>query len=241
MKSYPDRGLHGRLVNELGGAIVSGQFAPGTTLDTENIASHYSASRTVVREALRVLAGKGLVDARPKKGTFVLDRSSWNLLDPDVLAWQFVLVDDPRTLERLHEVRLVVEPSAAALASQRRTDDDLIELTDAFQRIQHQHQDENEIADDDLRFHLGLLRATHNELIEQLTTLIGIGLSARDRFVHRHQLQLDDAIALHGDVLEAVQQQNPAAASDAMRRLLEAAAIDTMILRGKSSSNEGMR
>jgi DNA-binding transcriptional MocR family regulator len=67
-------------VNELGAAIVSGDLAAGETLDTEQLAADQQVSRTVVREAIRVLSGKGLVDARPKRGTFVLDRENWNLL-----------------------------------------------------------------------------------------------------------------------------------------------------------------
>lgn len=227
MKNYPDRGLHGRLVNELGTAIVSGELVPGYTLDPDKLASERGVSRTVVREAIRVLSGKGLVDARPKRGTFVLARSNWNLLDPDVLAWQFQLVEDPEVLERLHEVRLMVEPSASALAAERRTADDLVELREAFSHMSSGDLNPDQIAAEDIRFHVGLLRATHNELIQQLSTLVGIGLSARDRFVHTHDVPLEDAIGLHRAVLAAVEAGDAAAAERAMRNLVNAAGLDT--------------
>src|ERR1041384_698122 len=90
VRTYPRRGLHGAVVHDIGVRIVRGDLQPGDPLPTEEeLGSQLAVSRTVLREAVKVLAAKRLVDSRPKTGTRVLDRSDWNLLDPDVLAWQF--------------------------------------------------------------------------------------------------------------------------------------------------------
>ena len=176
--------------------IMSGRLEAGATVDTEELASSYDVSRTVVREALKVLAGKGLIDARPRRGTYVRERTNWNLLDPDVLRWQFDSVTDFSILEKLHEVRVMVEPAAAELAAQRRTPDDLAALFAAVDDMAIADATADAIADADLRFHLGLIAATHNELVEQLSIIIGIGLSARDQY-RAHPPGLDQARTRH--------------------------------------------
>ena len=226
MQQYPDRGLHGRLVNQLGSQIVNGRVPAGVVLDTEELASRSDVSRTVVRESLKVLTGKGLVDARPRRGTYVLERDHWNLLDPDVLRWQFETVGDAAVLDKLHEVRVMIEPAAAALAAQRRTDDDVAELAAALSEMDDADEHADAIAQADLRFHLGLIAATHNELVQQLSMVIGIGLSARDRFVHTHRISIKRSLGMHHDVAEAVRRGDPDAARAAMVALLESAAKD---------------
>ncbi|MGC5173080.1 FadR/GntR family transcriptional regulator [Microbacterium sp. DT81.1] len=223
MKRYPDRGLHGRVVDEFGSRIIGGELKVGEILDPEQIAANYEVSRTVVREAIKVLAGKGLIGARPGHGTFVRDRESWNLLDPDVLRWQFSRVTDAAMLQKLEEVRAMVEPSAAELAARRRTPEDLRNLFEALDAMGAPGAD---IAVHDERFHVGLLAATHNELIEQLSLLIGIGLTARDQFVHSTSISIERSLQMHRDVAEAVQASDPERARRAMLTLLAAAALD---------------
>ncbi len=113
---YPHRNLHGRIVHTLGRRILRGEIRPGDALEA---ASAMAASRTALREAIKVLAAKGLVEARPKVGTRVTPRESWNLLDPDVMAWQHDDALTPSFLRKLTEVRAVIEPQAAAFAAQR--------------------------------------------------------------------------------------------------------------------------
>lgn len=235
MKRYPDRGLHGRVVDELGLKILSGRLEAGAIVDTEELAAEYDVSRTVVREALKVLAGKGLIDARPRRGTFVRERMNWNLLDPDVLRWQFDSVTDLSILEKLHEVRVMVEPAAAQLAAIRRSDDDLVVLFAALDAMSKGSAEADEIEEADLQFHLGLIAATHNELIEQLSIIIGIGLSARDQFVHSHRVSIERGLEMHRQILLAVEQRDPVAARDRMVELLESAASDVRELQGAPS------
>ena len=114
--------IHGTIARQLGIAIMSGQYAPGEILEGEVLASEQLAvSRTAYREALRILAAKGLLDARPKVGTRINPRSQWNYLDTDVLEWIFESEPEPALLNALFELRDLMEPAAAALAAARRT------------------------------------------------------------------------------------------------------------------------
>src|SRR5688572_13187820 len=124
---YPRGGLHGQIVHDIGRRILSGEIRPGELLPTP-----LRASRTVLREAIKVLAAKGLVESRPKTGTRVRPPDSWNLLDPDVLAWQQEGMPQPAFLRKLTEVRFIVETAAAELAAQRARAPQLALLNAAF-------------------------------------------------------------------------------------------------------------
>lgn len=238
IKRYPDRGLHGRVVEDLGLSIMSGKLEAGATVDTEDLAASHDVSRTVVREALKVLAGKGLIDARPRRGTFVRERTHWSLLDPDVLRWQFDSVTDMAILEKLHEVRVMVEPAAAELAAARRTDVDLDILFAAVDAMAVADATASAIAEADIQFHLGLIAATHNELVEQLSIIIGIGLSARDQFVHNHRVSIKRGLEMHQDIALAVKNRDASGARSLMVSLLESAASDVRDLHGVPIANE---
>lgn len=226
MKRYPDRGLHGRIVEELGQTIVNGTIRSGETIDLEQAARKADVSRTVMREAIRVLGGKGLVDARPKRGTFVLHREKWHLLDPDVLRWQFMAGDDLMFLQSLHEVRMMIEPAAAHLAAQRATPEDIAELRDALENLRHAESSAESVVEPDLRFHVGIINATHNELVTQLGVVISTGLAARDRYVHSRPITLRDALDAHAKVLHAIEAGDAAEARAAMTKLVAAAGVD---------------
>src|SRR5579859_1569333 len=114
--------LHGTIARQVGIAILAGEYKPGDLLDSEIAASEqFAVSRTAYREAVRILAAKGLVDARPKVGTRINPQWKWNLLDPDVLDWTFESEPDLVLLDSLFELRNVVESAAAGFAAQRRS------------------------------------------------------------------------------------------------------------------------
>ncbi|MDP8912578.1 MAG: GntR family transcriptional regulator, partial [Pseudomonadota bacterium] len=120
------RRLHGAIAHKLGVAILSGEYGPGDTLSGEVAFSEaLDVSRSAYREAMQVLAAKGLVESRPKAGTRVLPRERWNLLDPDVLAWAFTGEPDIQLVRSLFELRAIIEPAAARLAAERRDRADL--------------------------------------------------------------------------------------------------------------------
>ena len=117
---YPTRGVHGRLVEQIGRRILGGELAPGAMLPREaELVRELGISRTAVREAIKVLAAKGLVESRQKLGMRVRPERAWNLLDPDVLAWQAASGPSPELIEHLVELRRMIEPAAARLAFYR--------------------------------------------------------------------------------------------------------------------------
>src|SRR5262249_36527084 len=148
-------------------------------VDVDELERRHGVSRTVVREAIRVLATKGLVDARPKRGTFVLDREQWNMLDPEVISWRYSGRPDAQFLQGLDEVRRIVEPAGARLAAIRRTEQDLELLRDALDEMTNA-DDIDAAVSADLRFHRTLVAATHNEILRHIEIVLDAALRARD-------------------------------------------------------------
>jgi GntR family transcriptional regulator, galactonate operon transcriptional repressor len=218
-------GLHGRVVERIGRGIANGQLEPGSVLVVGELERDFGASRTVVREALRVLGAKGMVDARPRRGTVVTPRDHWRLLDADVLRWRFETRVDARFLEELAELRSMVEPAVAGLAATRRTEDDLRVLRTALERLGDSGLVGEPVVAADLTFHRALLRASHNELVLEIEPVIEIGLRARDRLVHARR-DFADALPIHRAVLDAVEAGEREAAERAMLELLSRAASD---------------
>ena len=121
-ESKPKSNLHVKFARNIGERILLGEFMPGSLLPNEAAwGKAFGASRTVVREALKTLMAKGLIESRPKIGSRVLPRTNWNILDRDVLDWHHAAVDRHAFLQSTQEVRRLVEPGIAALAAQKRT------------------------------------------------------------------------------------------------------------------------
>jgi GntR family galactonate operon transcriptional repressor len=224
---YPRRGLHGQLVDSVGRAIVAGHYAPGEPLDVAALQAERDVSKTALREALRVLGGKGLVDARQKRGTIVAPAGAWNLLDPDVLRWQVAAQTGSGMLEALAEVREIVEPPAARLAAQRRTEADLAALEHALAAMIGSAADPVAHAAADVGFHRALLKASGNDLLGRIGAVFEAILRARDELVHRGGHHADFQ-APHEAVLAAIRERRPARAEEAMRQLLAKARSDAL-------------
>lgn len=219
------RTMHGRVVEWIGLRIVSGEFESGSQLPNEtDLAARLSVSRGAVREAVKALAAKGLVEPRPRIGTIVLARRRWNLMDRAVVGWHGRAADT-RFLHDLLELRLMVEPVAARFAAERADTAQLAALETAYAGMA-EHADALPAAEDafvaaDLAFHLTILRASGNQLVEQLGQLLETGL--------RHALEATShlpngvrtTLPLHHAVLVAVRGRRPIAAERAARKLLE--------------------
>ncbi|MET7276809.1 FadR/GntR family transcriptional regulator [Kribbella sp. NPDC005582] len=225
------RGLHGQIVEVMAQRILSGTIPEGATINVPDLQADLGVSLTAVREALKVLTAKGLVDARQKRGTFVRPRTDWNLLDPDMIRWHFSDSDvRPELLEELHEVRGIVEPAAARLAAVRAQDSHL-EALDAAMAAMESATDDRAAVASDLAFHRALLAATGNELLTKMEVIMETGLADRDRLVHKVKPS-DDPLPSHRRVLEAIRAHDPAAAEQAMKELLAKAAEDLHEVRG---------
>jgi DNA-binding FadR family transcriptional regulator len=218
-------GLHRKVVEGLGRRIGRGDLRPGDVVDIAEVQGRYGASRTAVREAIKVLSTKGLVAARPRYGTYVRPRAEWNALDADVLHWQDGPVSNLRLLRNLDEVRRIVEPQGARLAARRRVRAELRSMRLALEDLERAEQP-GELAAADLRFHRAVLAATHNDLLEQLGAVLQPALVLRDIVAFRSDHGDPDSMALHGAVLAAVEAQDPDAAEQRMQDLLRKAAKD---------------
>jgi GntR family galactonate operon transcriptional repressor len=225
MASYEGRGLHGQIVERIGVRIVGGDYPPGVPLFSEHLEGEFDVSKTVVREALKVLAAKGLVQSRQRRGTVVLPRESWNLLDGDILRWQGRLPPDFGFLERLAEVRAMVEPPAARFAAQRRTSQDLDTMRAALDDMAAALQDPDIMVDADLRFHRALLDAAHNEVLSRMEVILATGLQIRDRFVH-HSEHGADPMPAHRALYTAILDKDADKAGLMVEALLGQAARD---------------
>lgn len=239
MSAYAGRGLHGQMVELIGTRIVRGDYEPGAPLYADALESEFRVSKTVVRETLRVLAAKGLVEARQRRGTVVLPRDRWALLDGDVLRWQGGLEPDFGFLENLAEVRSIVEPAAARLAARRRTDDDLERLQEALDAMATAATaDQQAIANADVRFHRAVLAAAHNELLSQMEVVLATGLQLRDEFVHVSS-QASDSIPSHQSLLEAIAARDEELAAATVDKLLTQASEDLAAARREAEAQSG--
>ena len=220
-RTYPRQGLHGALVHEIGVRIVGGELEPGDALPTEaELTGDVAASRTVLREAVKVLAAKRLVESRPKTGTRVRPRTEWNLLDPDVLAWQLEAGPTRDFLQDALELRQLIEPAAARLAAVRATDEEIAALEEAFTAMS-EARDLDAWIEPDVRFHSILLQSAHNELLEHLSSIVTAVLRTLFMYSSRPPRTFTRALPLHEAIIDAVRSHDPDAAEAAELRLLE--------------------
>src|SRR5271165_6497877 len=227
MTSDPVRGLHGEVVRRLGMRVIRGDYPPGSLIEPDTLEDELGVSKTVVREALRVLSAKGLVDSRQKRGTVVRERAAWHLLDTDVISWRREAESaNDAFLADLSEVRGLVEPAGARLAAHRRTEDDLREISEALAAMAAAGRDADLAVSADLRFHVLLLKASHNELLGRMDVVIINALRVRDRLVHQPGRRWRDPVPDHRVVFEAVRDGKGEAASVAMTRLLASSEED---------------
>jgi DNA-binding FadR family transcriptional regulator len=220
--------LHGSIARDLGVLIVSGRYKPGELLNGEIAASdRLQVSRGAYREAVRILAAKGLVESRPKVGTRVSQPERWHLLDPDVLSWIFEFEPDERLLKDLFELRKIVEPEAAALAAIRRTDEDVDAMARALDEMARHTLavEAGRLADQE--FHSALLRASGNAFVVSLTSGVAAAISWTTIFKQRENPLSRDPIPDHSSVYEAVKAADPEAAHAAMANLVDLAFLDT--------------
>ncbi|KND62199.1 Transcriptional regulator, GntR family [Candidatus Burkholderia verschuerenii] len=214
------RDLHGRVAYELGTAILRGDFAPQTPLPREaELMERFGVSRTVLREALRTLTSKGLIESRPKVGTRVRTKDAWNLLDGDVLEWYSSVAAPMHFALKLQEMREMIEPYAAALAADNHETATRERLTKAHAAIAAA-QNVDEWVRADLDFHLCVLAACSNELLIPLGTLIDRTLEAQLRLNAKRADVFNASLAEHTAVFDAIVARDAEAARRAMSDLL---------------------
>jgi DNA-binding FadR family transcriptional regulator len=225
--TYPRRGLHGEVVHLIGLRILSGELQPGDALPPEDeLSSNLAVSRTVLREAVRVLAAKGLVVARPKVGTRVRPRADWNILDPDVLSWRAETSNDIRLYEETTEVRLAIEPLASRLAATRASEEETAAIAEAFAEMEAGLGDQDAYLAADLRFHDRILSSCHNELLAHLGGVLRAVLRTTFQVTTTPPRSRRRALPLHRAILDEIVAGDEDGAEEATHVLIADTAAD---------------
>ena len=233
---YSMRGLTGKVIDALGRDIVGGRFAPESLLPKEaDLIAAYGVSRTSVREAMKVLSAKGLIEIRQKIGTRVRARDLWNVFDTDVLAWHHQQGRSEDIMRDLIEMRQVIEPAAARFAASRASMADLRRIERAQLAMAEHAGDPVGYAESDVEFHMAVFTAAHNVLLSRFGHLVA-------DFLHESFSMQQDAVTKtgvdfskdaeeHRRVFDAINRGEPDAA---------AAAMLNVILDGKRALAEAM-
>jgi DNA-binding FadR family transcriptional regulator len=202
--------------------IVAGRYPEGTALPRDaELTAMFDVSRTVLRESVKTLSAKGLLNSKAGVGTRVRERSAWNMFDPDVLGWHLEAGIDKRFLRDLADIRLAVEPRAAALAAERRPDESIAILRESVARMRSFGSDTLEFADADLRLHLDVATVSGNPFMRSIGAVIEAALRASFRLsAPTEEKEREITLATHEQIVEAIAARDPEAAAAAMTSVI---------------------
>jgi DNA-binding FadR family transcriptional regulator len=223
------RGLVGQVVKRVGTDIISGRMKPDQALPREaEWAEELGVSRTVLREATKVLISKGLVRSRPRAGTKVRADKDWNILDPDVLGWRVEAAPREQLVRELFELRRILEPAIAARAAEKASQADIDALAAAYAAMVRTADDEESFIEPDAEFHKTIVRSVENRMVDALGNIIDAALTMSLR------LSLDapggqrPSLPLHKKVLDAIRRRDRTGAQRAMELLIDNAQQDAL-------------
>ena len=223
------RGLVGQVVQSVGTDIMSGRMQPGQPLPREaEWANSLGVSRTVLREATKVLISKRLVESRPRAGTKVRAKADWNVLDPDVLRWRLEAAPREQLVRELFELRRILEPAIAARAAEKASAEDIEALAAAYAAMERSADDNERFIEPDADFHKTIVRSVENRMVDALGSVIEAALTISLR------LSLDapdgqrPSLPLHKKVLDAIRRRDRTGAARAMELLIDNAQQDAL-------------
>jgi len=220
------RTTHGRsfthdIVQRLGQEIVCGVYGAQNPFPIEaELCKRLGVSRSVLREAVKMLTTKGLLNARPRQGTWVEPETNWNLLDPDVLRWFLERKFSPTLLLEFTQVRLAIEPMAASMAARLASDEAKAAIVAGLDRMKAAERGEDDPLESDIAFHVAILRASGNRFLAQMRDLIDVALRTSIRLTNRRKGVRLASIADHQKVSDAILAGDAEGASRAMRDLM---------------------
>jgi DNA-binding FadR family transcriptional regulator len=217
----PGRGLHGHVLDSLGPAITAGEYPPGSVLRTDELAQRFEVSRSVMREAVRVLESMHLVESRRRVGVTVRPKCEWNVYDPQGIRWRLAGADRPHQLRSLTVLRSAVEPVAAGLAARHATSEQCAELTEcALGMVANSrgHRLEEYLVHD-MAFHRVVLIASGNEMFARLGDVVAEALAGRAHHAATVGAPDPAAVTLHVRVAEAVRAGDAAQAEELTRQI----------------------
>jgi len=212
------------IVQNLGVAIVTGTYSVKKPFPVEaELCKQYGASRSVLREAVKMLTAKGLLGARPRQGTWVQPESNWNLLDPDVLRWLLERKFSYSLLIEFAQIRLAVEPQAAALAAKSANSEKKAEIRLAVERMIAAENGDDDPLESDIAFHTAILRASGNRFYAQLPEMISTALRFSIRMTNRQKGVRLASVEDHEKVCNAIMAGEASKAESRMESLIQEA------------------
>jgi DNA-binding FadR family transcriptional regulator len=216
--------VHHRVARGVAEAILAGRHLPGEFLPGEIEGSEQlGVSRTAYREAMRILIAKGLIESRPRAGSRVCQKHRWNVLDPDVLAWMSADAPSEPFIRDLFELRSVIEPAAAAMAAERRDDNDIAVMRRALDDMERWTLRDPRGREADSVFHNAVLAATRNDAMIALSSSVGAAVTWTTALKQRGQGLLGTSLPEHRRVHDAIVAADPDAARRAMVELVSRA------------------
>jgi DNA-binding FadR family transcriptional regulator len=219
-KSAKPRGnLTYQMLDALGCAIVRGDFARQPFPTEADLAKRYSVSRSVTREAVKMLTAKGLLTARPRQGTAILPESEWSLFDPDVLRWLLERSFSIKLLRQFNELRLAIEPAAAQLAARCATVESLAEINAGLERMIAAETGIDDPLIADIAFHVAVLSASQNPFFAQFHDMVETALRTSILFTNRFKGRTA-SIPAHKAVKDAIEIGDELAAHTAMASII---------------------
>jgi DNA-binding FadR family transcriptional regulator len=212
------RNLTFGMLDAIGRAIVTGEYDSERFPTEAELATQHMVSRSVTREAVKMLTAKGLLTARPRKGTTIQPSSSWNLFDADVLRWLLERKFSLDLLREFTELRIAIEPAAAALAARNADEADLDAVRAGYARMEAADIGEDDALESDIAFHIAVLNASGNPFYRQFRDVVATALHKSIRFTNRNggAASLPD----HRAVLSAIEARDAAAAEAAMKAII---------------------
>ena len=225
------RNLTHGMLDALGKAIVTGGYDAAPFPTEAELARQHAVSRSVTREAVKMLTAKGLLTARPRKGTTVQPRERWNLFDPDVLRWILERRFSLDLLRQFTELRIAIEPAAAALAARAAEEPDLTAIRAGFERMAAAEAGHDDPLEADIAFHIAILEASANPFYRQFRDVVETALRTSIRFTNQSDGRTA-SLPQHHNVLSAIERRDPAAANAAMTALI----ADVMTLIAKAEA-----
>ncbi|MGH3490106.1 MAG: FadR/GntR family transcriptional regulator [Actinopolymorphaceae bacterium] len=226
-RAFAESARHSQVVQSLGEQIVRGNREPGSTVPTEErLVAELGVGRSAVREGVKVLVGKGLLETRTSAGTLVRARDSWSLLDPDVLRWRFLPDPDPADIRLLADLRVALEPGAARVAAERADAAANQRIAEALAALYATADDLQAFIEADLAFHRAIFAASGNDLLLYLHEVMSIALRSV-RQVHTGSIAHNkETLPNHERVSVAIRRGHHRKAEDAMREVVEVARAD---------------
>ncbi|MGU3399566.1 FadR/GntR family transcriptional regulator [Brucellaceae bacterium D45D] len=215
---------HAIVVGELGRGIVAGTIAEDSILPGDHeLSLRFGVSRTVLREAMKTLAAKRLIEPKAKVGTRVLGHESWNFFDPDVLTWRFEAGFDEDFVDHLAEMRMALEPAAAAAAAERASSDEFVELYALAEKFDNPDHTPESIANVDLEFHLAIARMSNNPFMRSVSGLIeaALAISFKLSSPAASREGIAECAANHLRIAHAIASRNPQKARAAMESVIQ--------------------